>query len=148
PYWSKARTLTLKEPPAVWVPIAAPLVSVTLKWSSAAADRESTRLNSSDSLTTYAACCSTTISARPDWVRVTACEARTPLLKAALWTQPAEQLRVELPSPGPSLSPYTTLFRSPYWSKARTLTLKEPPAVWVPIAAPLVSVTLKWSSPA
>src|SRR5947207_1616723 len=75
----------------------------------------------------------------PAWVRVSACEARTPFVKAALWAQPAEQVLLELTSTVPVKAFGPLSSRLPKTSKARTLTLKGLPAVWSPSGLPAVS---------
>src|SRR5438046_5413386 len=95
-------------------------------------DRSFPTRRSSDLLTTL------TRAPEPAWVRVSACEARTPFVKAALWAQPAEQVLLELTSTVQALAFVALSSRLQKTSKARTLTLKGLPAVWSPSGLPAV----------
>src|SRR5947207_13758543 len=84
----------------------------------------------------------------PAWVRVSACEARTPFVKAALWAQPAEQVLLELTSTVPVKAFGPLSSRLPKTSKARTLTLKGQIGRASCSGRAEVSVALEWSSAA
>jgi hypothetical protein len=133
---SRATTRTLKLVPAVCVPTGPPPAASTRKWSSAPG------LTVNEALV-------------PDWepplVRVavivklpvfeivTACEASTPAVNAAVVPEPVESVPVEPMSTVP-VKPVAML---PSASRAVTRTLNPLPAVWGPIAPPPAASTTK-----